>query len=103
MNREALIGWAVVGGVALMGAWTAYHSVRSAVGPRERMFARRVCLTIWTLAVGGTAGIVWLPGLFRWLSALGMILLVPALLYRWTIQRQLIRQLDEREHRASSN
>lgn len=42
-----------------------------------------------------------LPAPYNWISALISIFAVPAAVYRWTTQRQLLRELEERERRSA--
>ncbi|MCX7818481.1 MAG: hypothetical protein N2652_04630 [Kiritimatiellae bacterium] len=98
-----------IGGIALavvvvgVGAVASRTSVRSAVGPRERAFARRVCLATWTLIAAFVLTAWYLPRPANWVVSAGFVIGIPWAVYRWTTQRQLIRELDLRETHARNH
>ncbi len=90
----------MVAAIVLVGALASRSSIRTAVGPRERAFVRRVCAATWTLITVFVLAAWYLPSPANWLVASGFVVGVPWTIYRWTTQRQLIRELDLREAHA---
>lgn len=85
----------------LAGVVAATSGVKSARGPRERAFVRRACVASWILISVFIAAAVMLPAPYNWISAVVFVFAVPAAIYRWTTQRQLLRELEERERRSA--
>lgn len=99
MQGYVAIGWGLVAAVAAVGVWTARGSIRSAQGPRERTFVIRTCAATWLLVAGFVAAVFLLPRPYNWIVAAALMIGIPAAMYRWTTQRQLIRELDARDRR----
>ncbi len=86
--------------VLAIGALVSRGSVKSAIGPRERAFARRVCAATWTLIAAFVLTAWYVPSPANWVVSAGFVVGIPWAIYRWTTQRQLIRELDLREAHA---
>lgn len=100
MNALQWAGLAVAAMVIVIGAFASRRSVGSAVGPRERAFARRVCAATWTSIAAFVLTAWYLPSPANWVVSAGFVVGIPWAIYRWTTQRQLIRELDLREAHA---
>lgn len=100
MNGAQIAGGVVAAVVILVGALTSRSSVKSAVGPRERAFVRRVCAATWTLIAAFVLTAWYVPSPANWVVSAGFVVGIPWAVYRWTTQRQLIRELDLRETHA---
>ena len=85
----------------LGGVVAAATGLRSARGPRERTFVRRACIASWAMVTLFIIAAFTLPPPYHWISAVVFVFAVPAAIYRWTTQRQLLRELEERERRAA--
>ena len=98
--------WFITGlvllGLSLLGGFVAAATgLRSARGPRERTFVRRACLASWAMVSAFIVAAFSLPSPYHWISAVVFVFAVPAAIFRWTTQRQLLRELEERERRAA--
>ncbi len=99
-------GWFIAGaslfGVSVLGGVVAAATgMRSARGPRERAFVRRACVASWGMVSLFVLAAFTLPSPYNWITAGVFFFAVPAAIYRWTTQRQLLRELEERERRAA--
>ncbi len=98
----AWLSWGCAAVPVIAGLIAARQSTRSARGPLERKFVRRMCVGIWGLMTAFVAALLWLPSPWRWIVGGALVLIVPWLTYRWTTQRQLIRELESRGERSST-
>ena len=91
----ALLTVAIGGGVAI-----AVMNVRAARGPRERAFLKRACGGTGSLMVLFIVLLFWLEPPYRYAALVVFLILIPAAIYRWATQHQLIRRIEEREAAA---
>lgn len=103
---DAMTGWFITGlvlvGLSLLGGVFATASgVKTARGPRERVFVRRACAASSGMVSLFVVAAFVLPAPYNWISAVLFLFAVPAAIYRWTTQRQLLRELEERERRSA--
>lgn len=101
MSPWFLTGLGLLGLSLLGGIVAAATGLRSARGPRERTFVRRACIASWVLVSAFIVAAFSLPSPYHWISAVVFVFAVPAAIFRWTTQRQLLRELEERERRAA--
>lgn len=99
-------GWIIAGlalvGLSLLGGVVALASgLKSACGPRERAFVRRACAASSGMVSLFVVAAFVFPRPYNWISAVLFLFAVPAAIYRWTTQRQLLRELEERERRSA--
>ena len=73
------------------------QSVRGAQGPKERTFMIRISLWVILLILAFIASILLLEPPCRYVAPAIFVFLIPVLVYRWTVQAQLIRHIEERE------
>ncbi|OQA26008.1 MAG: hypothetical protein BWY59_01546 [Verrucomicrobia bacterium ADurb.Bin345] len=83
---------AVVGGVG-----ATISNMRSAKGPKERVFVRFNCIAAWGVAVLCLALMYYLPSPWRYLVLIPYFFHLPVAIYRATMKRQLIRRLEHME------
>lgn len=103
---DAMTGWFIAGlalvGLSLtVGVFASVSGVKSARGPRERAFVRRACAASSGMVSLFVVAAFVLPVPYNWISAVLFLFAVPAAIYRWTTQRQLLRELEERERRSA--
>ncbi|MBM4155524.1 MAG: hypothetical protein FJ221_10925 [Lentisphaerae bacterium] len=96
LSGVGLLVLSVLGGVVAVAT-----GLRSARGPRERAFVRRACIASWAMVALFIVAAFTLPAPYHWISAVVFVFAVPAAIYRWTTQRQLLRELEARERRAA--
>lgn len=93
--------WVLAGiGLALglvAGGLAGRASARRAIGPRERAFTRRTCFTTGALLGLFLASAVALPPPSRYVAPALLLFIIPALVYRWSVRRLILRRREERE------
>jgi hypothetical protein len=99
-------GWFIAGvslfGMSMLGGVVAAATgMRSARGPRERAFVRRACVAVWGMVSVFVLAAFTLPSPYNWITAVVFVFAVPVAIHRWTTQRQLLRELEERERKAA--
>ncbi len=75
-------------------------SSRKTPYPRERVFVLRTCLLTWLLIGLFVASTLVLSPPYRYILPAALLFVIPALHYRWSMRRHLIRRMEEREHRS---
>ncbi len=80
-----------------------FRSIRRARGPKERDFMIRVSFWMIVFLLGLMGSILFLSAPCRYVIPALLVVLVPALVYRWTIQYQLIRKIEERAQNHQAN
>ena len=91
----ALLAVAVFGGLGI-----ALMNVRAARGPREKTFVKRASAGAGSLMALFIVLLFWLEPPYRYVALVVFLVLIPAAIYRWSTQHQLIRRLDERDAAA---
>lgn len=82
--------------LAMATGWLVGRSMaQRTLGPVERRFVRRTCLLLWTLIGIFLAAAFSLTGPLRFVIPAMLFFAIPALLYRWSIRRQLLRAREE--------
>ena len=97
-----LTGTAIAGLIFLIigligGAAATMSNLRSAKGPKERVFVRFNCIAAWGVAVLCLALMYYLPSPWRYLVLIPYFFHLPVAIYRATMKRQLIRRLEHME------
>ncbi len=103
MSDENFI-WAAAGmilGLAA-GVLAGRISSRRAIGPRERAYTWRNCWITGLLLGLFLASAVGLPKPQRYIVPGLLFLVIPALVYRWSVRRLIIRRREERDLRGGA-
>ena len=91
----ALLTVAIGGGLLI-----AWRSVRTARGPREKTFVKRAGAGAGSLMALFIVLLFGLEPPYRYVALVVFLVLIPAAIYRWSTQHQLIRRLDARDAAA---
>jgi hypothetical protein len=97
LSTQAWFGFILIA-VALIGAalFTAFN-VAGAEGPKEKRYTRRACAAIWIIAALATILAWWLRGPLKLIPLALLVVVLPWLIYRFSMRRQMIREVDRHD------
>jgi len=101
ISMSAVAGVVIVGAALLFGLVVGYYNIKSAEGPRERRYVRRACETTALLALLLIVALLRLPNPWRFIALAVFLFGFPVLIYRWSTNHQLLRELERRERKES--
>ncbi len=96
LNTQIIVG-AILTGLVLVVVFVAgLLNIRGAQGPRERRFIILVTPVLWVMVLVFVASMYLLQPPSRYVSLAAFFFIIPFFMYRCTLRRLMIRELESR-------